>query len=123
MWARDVEFMLGLWLAISPWVFRHADDATVLWVSDMACGALVATLALFSYWHPTRHAHLLTLIVAAWLVGFGRFGAAVPLPPGMQNDIVIGLLLVMFAIVPNHASQPPTNWFREADEALSAQRR
>jgi hypothetical protein len=31
----------------------------------------------------------------------------------MQNDIVVGLLLLMFAIVPNHATRPPRDWFRD----------
>jgi hypothetical protein len=118
MWARVVEFMLGVWLAISPFVFRHADDATTLWISDFASAALVATFALLSYWQPTRHAHLLTLLVALWLVGFGRFGASSPLPSGMQNEIVVGLLLLMFAIVPNDASSPPRHWFHDSNKTL-----
>lgn len=118
MWARVVEFMLAVWLAMSPFIFRHSDSAVVLWASDFACAGLVATFALLSYWNPARHAHLLTLLVALWLVGFGRFGASAPLPPGMQNEIVVGLLLLMLAIVPNHATSPPRNWFRELNETL-----
>jgi len=114
MWARDVECMLGVWLLLSPFVFGHDPDATGLWASDLICAALVSTFALLSYGKPTQHAHLLTLLVALWLIGFGRFGAASPLPAGMQNNIVVGLLLLMFAIVPNHASRPPRRWFREA---------
>ena len=33
---RVVEFMLSVWLAISPFVFRHASDATQLWAIDLA---------------------------------------------------------------------------------------
>jgi hypothetical protein len=115
MWARDVEVMLGVWLALSPFIFRHEPDAKLLWVSDLVSALLVATFALLSYWRPTRHAHLLTIAVALWLIGFGRFGASVPLPWGMQNDIVIGLLLLMFAVVPNEAAIPPSAW-RRGDE-------
>lgn len=111
MWARNVEFMLGCWLAASPFIFSHPADATLLWVTDLASAALVCTLAMLSYWHPTRHAHLVMILVALWLVGFGRFGAAAPLPPGMQNEIAIGLLLVMFAIIPNRAAMPPAAWY------------
>ncbi|REK18784.1 MAG: hypothetical protein DWQ37_02975 [Planctomycetota bacterium] len=121
MWARVTEFMLGVWLAISPFVFEHAEDNVLLWASDLGCATLVATFACLSYWRPTRYAHLLTLVIAVWLVGFGRFGAASPPPPGMQNDIVVGLLLMMFAIVPNNASQPPPAWFRERAGALFAE--
>jgi hypothetical protein len=117
MWARDVEFMLGCWLAASPFIFRHAKDAMLLWITDFTSAALVCTLAVLSYWRPTRHAHLLTILVALWLVGFGRFGAAAPLPPGMQNEIAVGLLLLMFVIIPNRASQPPAAWYAEPRRA------
>lgn len=113
MWSRVIEFMLACWLAVSPFVFQHADDALVLWTSDFAVATLVATLALISYWRPTRYAHLLIIPPALWLIGFGRFGPP-PLLPGMQNDIVVGLLLLMFAIVPNRATLPPHAWFRDA---------
>ena len=113
MWARVIEAMLGVWLIISPFVFRHPSDATALWTSDLVSGSAVITLALLSYWEPTRHAHVLLLVVATWLIGFGRFWSATPLPPGQQNDIVIGLLLLMFAIIPNQATLPPRAWFRE----------
>ena len=109
--------MLGVWLAISPFVFRHASDATQLRASDLACAIMVSTFALLSFWRPTRHAHLLSLLVGLWLVGFGRYGTAAPLPPGMQNEIVVGLLLLMFAIVPNHAERPPRAWFRDSPGA------
>lgn len=116
MWSRVTEFMLACWLAASPFIFHHAEDATLLWISDFASATVVATLALFSYWTPTRHAHLLIIPVALWLVGFGRFGEAAPLSPGLQNNIIVGLLLLMFAIVPNDASQPPRAWFQRPDK-------
>lgn len=121
MWARVVEIMFGVWLAISPFVFAHDPGNRLLWASDFVCAVLVAMLAALSYWRPTRYAHLLTLAVGCWLVGYGRLGASTPLPPGMQNEIVVGLLLLMFAIVPNAASQPPMEWYRQRRRALSTE--
>ena len=63
MWARVVEFMLGCWLAVSPFVFRHGDDS-VLWATDFVAASLVIVLALLSYWPPLRYAHLGTMLVA-----------------------------------------------------------
>lgn len=111
MWSRVVEFMLACWLAASSFIFRYADDFVALRISDFACATAIATLALISYWRPTRHAHLLILPIALWLIGFGRFGVPAPLPAGLQNSMVVGILLLMFAIVPNAASQPPRSWF------------
>ena len=118
MWARVVEFMLACWLAASPFIFSHSEEAIVLWWSDYLCAALVGTFALLSYWRPTRHAHLLILVVAVWMVGFGRFAEAAPLSPGLQNNMVVGLLLMMFAICPNNASQPPRMWYEDEPRAL-----
>ena len=119
MWARVVEFMLGCWLAISPFVFAHADDQISLWATDWIAATLVIALALLSYWHPTRHAHVLTTMVACGLIVIGRFSTAELPAPALQNEIVVGLLLLMFALVPNHASQPPAVWRdRQSQPAL-----
>ena len=111
MWARVVEFMLGCWLAISPFIFRHEDEW--LWITDFAAALTIGTLALVSYWPPLRHAHLLLAAFALLLASYGRFANGLDgsqLSGGYQNYIVIGLLLVMFAIVPNHATRPPQRW-------------
>ena len=110
MWARVIEFMLGCWLAISPFVFRHPGDAWWLWVNDYSCAAAVIVLALLSYWPLFRHAHLVTGIVALWLIGFGYFTATHPLPSALQNDFLVGSLLVMFALIPNETNLPPQAW-------------
>lgn len=111
MWSRVIEFALACWLAMSPFIFQHSgDDARWLWTNDFAMAIIVATLALLSYWPPTHWAHLLIIPASLWLIGFGRFASAPPLSPGMQNEIVVGLLLLMFALVPNHAAHPPHVW-------------
>jgi len=109
MWPRIVETMIGMWLAMSPFIFGHPADATMRWVTDLGAAAAVVVLALASYWHRMKRAHLAILIIAAWLVGFG-FTQPYPTPPALQNDLVVGLLLLMFAIIPNETTQPPQAW-------------
>jgi hypothetical protein len=113
MWARVVEVMLGLWLLISPFIFGHSAGNTGLWINDLVCGFLLMTLALLSFWHPLRYAHLAIGIVALWLIAFGFF-VPYPAPPASQNHILLGLVLLMFAIIPNDANLPPPSWRREA---------
>ena len=106
MWARVIEVMLGFWLAMSPFIFRHVPEERALWFNDLFSASIVIVLALISFWPPLRFAHLANLLVAGWLIAFGYF-ASYPTPPALQNDIVVGLLLMMFAIIPNQATLPP----------------
>lgn len=116
MWARTVEVMLGLWLAASPFVFRHGPDAARLWWSDMGSASLVASFSLLSFWGPARRAHLLNLPVALWLAGSGYFGPGDPPSPAAQNDLIVGLILLMLAIIPSEATLPPKGWRRRFQE-------
>lgn len=108
MWGRVVEMMTAVWLALSPFIFRVQADESLVWI-DSLTALLIACLAGFSYWHPTRHAHLGIVIVAIGLTLWGRF-AELPPPPVQQSHIVVGLFLMMIAIIPNAASRPPKAW-------------
>jgi hypothetical protein len=110
MWARIVECMLGCWLLMSPFIFRHRPGEPALWINDLAVGSAVIVLSIASCWRPMGWAHLLLLFVGAWLIVFGRFQQAPPLQPALQNNLVVGLLLLMFAVIPNEASLPPRAW-------------
>jgi hypothetical protein len=102
--------MLGLWLLVSPFIFAHASAQTSLWVNDLMAGGALMVLSLASFWQPTAWAHLLIIPLGGWLVLFGRLAHSSPLPAAFQNEIVIGLLVTMFAFVPNEASEPPSVW-------------
>lgn len=115
MWSRVVEVMIGCWLLMSPFVFHHQGEETALWINDFASGGAIMAFALLSYWQPTRHAHLLSLLVGGWLMvfaylkGFGDASAA------SQNHLIVGLTLVMFAVIPNDASHPTPDWEQELE--------
>jgi hypothetical protein len=104
MWARVVEVMLGLWLAASPFIFRHAAGQTAFWVNDFACAFAIIALALLSFWQRLAYAHLAIGLVALWLIAFGYL-TPYPAPPASQNHILLGLVLLMFAIIPNDATE------------------
>ncbi|QDT07053.1 hypothetical protein K227x_54780 [Rubripirellula lacrimiformis] len=108
MWGRVVEIMTAVWLASSPWIFRASSDPSLMW-GDLGISLLIASLAGLSYWRPTRHAHLLILFVAVGLITWGRL-AGTPPPSAHQNHIVVGLFLLMMALIPNDASNPPEAW-------------
>jgi len=105
MWARVVEIMLGFWLMASPFIFRFGGSPA----NDLLCGLLVVIFGFLSYWNRANWTHFLTLLVAAWLIVFGYL-AGLPAPPSAQNQIIVGLLLGMFAIIPNKTNEMPEAW-------------
>jgi hypothetical protein len=112
MWARHMELALGLWLLVSPFVFRHEAQSAEFWRNDLICGSLVVLLPTLAYWRRTYRAHLVLLLVSGWLIGAGWWAAwqsSHPLP-AHQNWLIVGLLLGILAVVPNDASKPPTSW-------------
>ena len=110
MWSRVVEIMLGCWLAVSPFVFRHAADETQFWINDFSCATAVMTLAMLSCWKPTRHAHVGIVLVGIWMIVFAYQNFPEPAPPALQNSALIGFLLIMFGVIPNDAAFPPVGW-------------
>lgn len=114
MWSRMIEVLIGGWLCASPFVFRHPDLQSGWWINDLATGGCIIAFSLLSFWHPTRRAHLLNLLVATWLVAFAYFQGLADAPPASQNHLAVGVTLLMFAIIPNHASDPPESWASRA---------
>ena len=110
MWSRTIELMLAAWLAISPYVFGHDPESTLLWAVDYGAATIVGALALLSFHRPLHRAHLGTLPVAALLVGLAFLAPEDPPPPAYQNYMGVGMLLLMFAIVPSECEQPPRRW-------------
>jgi peptidoglycan/LPS O-acetylase OafA/YrhL len=111
MWPRNVEAMLALWLALSPFIFQIPARHTGAWAVDLGAALLIMMFSLASYWRPLRRAHLGTLAVGLGLAIYG-FVQSRPPPSWHQNHILVGLLLVMFAIIPAQANAPPRPWRR-----------
>jgi hypothetical protein len=109
MWPRACEILIAAWLAASPWVFGHLEGQRSMWLSDLAAAAGIAVMALASFSERGRRLHFLEIVIAGWLVGFGFFAATDSLP-NLQNDILTGLVLAMFAIIPSPANEPPRAW-------------
>ncbi len=110
MWVRAVEFMLGCWLALSPFILRYPPEETFLWVNDFSCAFLIMVFSLISFYPPLNKMHIFNLGVAFWLWGLGyvKF-PEIPLPP-QENYVDIGLLILMLSLVPTHSHLPPRSW-------------
>lgn len=110
MWPRTVEFMLACWLAISPFIFRYEGEQLHLWLHDFIVAGLIAALAVISFVRQTRRAHLLELLIAAWLIGYGWYTSSGIHDAPAQNWMVLGLLLLMMAVIPSDCVKPPLGW-------------
>lgn len=115
MWPRIAELLLGLWLVLTPAIFAGTAAIESFAWRDVAAGLTITALSALSFWRHMAWAHLVTGLVALGLGVVAYFGAERPGPPAAQNEIAVALTLLLFAIVPDDATQPPTPWRSHAD--------
>lgn len=106
MWARVCEILLGIWLIISHVLF-HVPIGL-----NFGLAILIILFAALSYIPSINKLHLLQVIPAAVLLAKSYIYPSADLPLFMQNDILVGLCLLLFAIIPSHASDHPRSWKR-----------
>jgi hypothetical protein len=96
-WKDVCNLILGIWLAVSPWVLAYAMQETPAWnahiVGVVVAVAAIATLVAFHKWEEWVNAALgLWLIVSPYLLGFANMRDA------LWNQIVVGVLIGGLAI-------------------------
>jgi hypothetical protein len=112
MWARTIEFILGIWLGISWIIFNYnGNDFDLLW-NDFPCLILIAFFSLFSYQQRLRHLHLFNFLIGGWLFGFSYFVRRLGMDPYAQNYMFVSWLLLMLSIIPTHSHRPPYRWIQ-----------
>lgn len=111
MWPRTVELMIGVWLAASPLLFAMPTGEG-RWLTCFTFGGLVVVFSCLSFWDAARHARFGTLAAGLILAAKAYFTAETPPSAPVENEFLVGLLLAMFAIVPNEATLPPRPWRR-----------
>ncbi len=110
MWPRYAEMALALWLVLSPFVLPAGFAEDTLATSAVVSGVLVGLFALLSFEQGLRRLHLASLAVGAWLTLFGYLSTRAEATAPAENHVVVGLLLLMFALLPSEASLPPRSW-------------
>lgn len=106
MTARLAEIVLGLWLLASILVFRHEETNILIAANEAVCGFLGICFSTLSFWSSTEKAHRFNLAIAVWLILFGIFSDNA-FPPASLNQIIIGLLLGITAMIPNKFHHEP----------------
>ncbi len=95
-WKDAGNLLLGLWLAISPWVLSYANEATPAWnahvVGVIIAVAAVAALAAFQEWEEWVNILLgAWLVISPYVLGFSGLSAA------LWNQVIVGLLVAVLA--------------------------
>ena len=109
MWPRMVEILIGSWLVACPAVLASTDWRG--WqINDLVCGCIVILLGCLSFLSATRRAHLAEILVGAWMLWFAYVSSPYPAPAAAQNDVLVALFLMNFAVIPNQANLPPRSW-------------
>ena len=81
MWPRVAESMLGLWLVLSPFIFRGTESAEAFAAADLTAGVGVVLLSLLSFWRRAEWAHLGTGVLALGLGTYAYLAWERPGPP------------------------------------------
>jgi SPW repeat len=95
-WQDAINLVLGLWLAISPWILSYAHESTPAWnahvVGVIIAVAALAALAAFQKWEEWVNVALgAWLIASPFILGFSAISAA------LWNQLVVGLLVLVLA--------------------------
>ncbi|HEU4520737.1 MAG TPA: hypothetical protein VFT12_01970 [Thermoanaerobaculia bacterium] len=110
MWPRLCEALLAIWLLVSPAVLAGSSRAGVV---ARVAAVLMLAFSLLSLFRRLRRAYLGTLLIAV-LISAYPFLHPAPASPMLQNLLIVGLVVAMFAIIPPEATLPPREW-RELD--------
>ncbi|PIS03403.1 MAG: hypothetical protein COT85_00380 [Chlamydiae bacterium CG10_big_fil_rev_8_21_14_0_10_42_34] len=104
MWARIIEIFIGIWLIISHFLFQTSG------FDDLIAGGFIILFASLSFVDRLNKMHLCHIFPTGWLLYLSYSYPTPYLPFFMQNYILSALNVLMFAIIPSHASDHPRPW-------------
>lgn len=107
MWARIVEIMLAFWLAISSFIFQSSCPDLWFRKNDLICSSLLLFFSLLSFANRFEKMHLCNGGVTLWMI-FVAFHF--PAAPILENELILGLLFLILALIPSHSELPPKGW-------------
>jgi hypothetical protein len=95
-WPDAGNLLLGLWLAMSPWIPSYANEVTPAWnahvVGVIIAVAALAALAAFQEWEEWVNVTLgAWLVLSPYLLGLASHTTA------FWNQIIVGMLVALLA--------------------------
>jgi hypothetical protein len=96
-WQDTVNLMLGIWLAVSPWILPYANQHVPAWnarVTGVAiAAAAAAALIAYQLWQEW-----VNMILAAWLIVSPWFLGFSGLEPAFYNQLAVGVVVGILAL-------------------------
>ena len=103
MLGRFGNVVAGVWLVIAPFVLRYVD--AVARTIDVWTGLSVIAVALIAASVRGEGLRFINTALGAWLVAapfmFGYHGSV-----ATANDIIVGLVVIVFSLVPSFGEAP-----------------
>ena len=96
-WPRVANLVLGLWLQISAFVWRHTDEARF---SAWLPGLLISVVALLSMGAPPMRR--LNALLGFWAAAWAAVAAGTDRLT-YWNGVLAGLLVLIFSMVPSRS--------------------
>lgn len=107
LWPRVIEAALAVWLALASWWLQAP---AVLRVHDAAVAVVMLLVTSAAVVAPERRLNLYNVLVGFWLAAFALLWSRFEHPKAAQSELLVGLSLVMFAIIPSRAMGIPVKW-------------
>lgn len=96
--ASGLNFLAGLWVIISPWVYGHTGSVGSVW-NDVIVGIIIAILAASRFsgaralWPSWINVLLgIWLIISPWIYGFAFHRARV------WNSVIFGIVVIILGL-------------------------
>jgi hypothetical protein len=96
-WQDTLNLMLGIWLAVSPWILPYAGQHVPAWNAHLSgvaiAGMAAAALVAYQLWKEWVNVILAAwLIVSPWFLGYSGLAAA------FYNQIGVGVVVGVLAL-------------------------
>jgi hypothetical protein len=102
-WASGINFLLGVWLVIAPWVLGYSGQDNAVW-NQVGVGAAIAIVAMARVSAPDTWAPLswMNVVLGGWLVVAPfvlQYNATSNTEPIYWNDIIVGAAVLILALI------------------------
>ena len=98
-WASWIDFVLGIWLIISPFVLGFRMMSGRATIDDVIFGILIAAFSLWTAFKLTKFAGWLLGLFGLWIVIAPFVLSTHTVAKVTPNDMIVGIIVLILAII------------------------